>query len=89
MRIGIDAIERRVTRMSAVLIRIVAASVVAAHQRPAIVRRAILIAAMQQIGMEEQSVAGLHFDVDQFKPLGGGRDALGVGAGLIARFSSA
>src|SRR4029078_12198434 len=62
--VGNDAIERRVTRMFAVSVRIIAATVVATYECPAVVLGACLIAAMKQVGVEEKCVAGFHLDVN-------------------------
>src|SRR5690349_18029810 len=72
--------------MLTLTIWIIATTVVATNERPAVVLRSVLITAMERIGVEEQSVARLHFDVYQFESLRRGGHALRVCAGLIAGF---
>ena len=39
---------------------------------------------MQQIGMKEEHVAGIHFDVDQFHAFQDFSNAFDIGTGLVA-----
>ncbi len=43
----------------------------------------VLVTTVQQVGVEENSIARLHLDVHQFKASGEFLDALTIGAGLI------
>src|SRR5687767_607465 len=56
-RIARHSFQWRVPRVAAFLVWIVAAGIVAADQRPTIVGRMVLIAAVQQVGMKKQRVA--------------------------------
>ncbi len=47
----------------------------------------VLVGAMQQIAVKKESVARVHFAVNELVTFDGGFDALHVGAYLIARFS--
>ena len=66
-------------------VRVVGLGVVTTDHRPTGMRRAVLIAAVQKIGMEEQRVPRRHFDVLQLGPLANLLDPFQIGAGLIAR----
>src|SRR5687767_9855335 len=48
-----QSLQRRVAGVAAFFVRIIAPRVVTADERPTIVRRMVLIAAMQQVGVKE------------------------------------
>ena len=58
------SLQSGVARVMALFIGIVVPGVVAADQDPAWVQAPILIGAVEQVAVEEESVSGLHFAVN-------------------------
>jgi len=79
-----EFLQGLITRVSGYLVGAVAAGVVTGDKSPAVVWAFVLIGAMEQIGMEEDGRACLHFAVDQFEFLESGFDTFRVGACLIS-----
>ena len=46
--------------------------------------RLIPVAAVQDVGMKEERVTGIHFDMDELEAFQNLLDPLGVGTGLLA-----
>src|SRR5882724_8541685 len=77
--------QRRVSRMVALHVRIVRARVITADHGPTWITRPVVSRAVEQVGMEEQYIARLHFDIHERVTLQNLLDASRIGASLVAR----